>query len=77
MGRIIVANRHGHQVVEWSETDTEEARRQIVAAERIIREAREHGCLVSRQVDGKHVLDKAPFDPKVEEYQIIAPIAGG
>jgi hypothetical protein len=77
MGRIIVANRHGHQVVEWSETDTEEARRQIVEAERIIREAREHGCLVSKQVDGKHMLDKAPFDPKVEEYQIIAPIAGG
>jgi hypothetical protein len=77
MGRIIVANRHGHQVVEWSETDTEAARRQIVEAERIIREAREHGCLVSKQVDGKHVLDKAPFDPKVEEYQIIAPIAGG
>ena len=77
MGRIIVANRHGHQVVEWNETDTEEARRQIVEAERIIREAREHGCLVSKQVDGKHVLDKAPFDPKVEEYQIIAPIAGG
>ena len=22
-------------------------------------------------------LDTAPFDPKVEEYQIIAPIAGG
>jgi hypothetical protein len=77
MGRIIVANRHGHQVVEWSETDTAEARRQIVEAERIIREAREHGCLVSKQVDGKHVLDKAPFDSKVEEYQIIAPIAGG
>jgi hypothetical protein len=77
MGRIIVANRHGHQVVEWNETDTEEARRQVIEAERIIREAREHGCLVSKQVDGKHVLDKAPFDPKVEEYQIIAPIAGG
>jgi hypothetical protein len=28
-------------------------------------------------VDGQHVLDRAPFDPNVEEYQIIAPIAGG
>ena len=46
-------------------------------AERILQEAREHGCLVSKEVDGKHVLDKAPFDPKVKEYQIIAPIAGG
>jgi len=77
MGRIIVANRHGHQVVEWSTTDTPEARQQIAEAERILREAREHGCMVSKQVDGKHVLDKTPFDPKVEEYQIIAPIAGG
>ncbi len=77
MGRIIVANRHGHQVVEWSNTDTYEARQQIAEAERILREAREHGCMVSKQVDGKHVLDKTPFDPKVEEYQIIAPIAGG
>lgn len=79
MGRIIVANRRGHQVVEWNntDTDTEEARRQIAEAERILREAREHGCLVSKKVDGQHVLDKAPFDPKAEEYQIIAPIAGG
>jgi len=28
-------------------------------------------------VDGRHVLDTAPFDPQVEEYQVIAPIAGG
>jgi hypothetical protein len=77
MGRIIVANRHGHQVVEWIDTDTEEARQQVAVAERILQEAREHGCLVSKEVDGKHVLDKAPFDPKVKEYQIIAPIAGG
>jgi len=46
-------------------------------AERIIREAREHGAMVSKKVDGKHVLDRAPFDPNVEEYQIVAPIAGG
>jgi 4-aminobutyrate aminotransferase-like enzyme len=78
MHRIIVANRRGHQVVEWDlDTDTEEAREQIAEAERIIREARERGCVVSKKVDGKHVLDTSPFDPKVEEYQIIAPIAGG
>lgn len=77
MGRILVANRRGHQVVEWETTDTEEARAQIAEAERIIREARAHGALVSKKVDGKHVLDRAPFDPDVEEYQIIAPIAGG
>lgn len=77
MGRIIVANRHGHQVVEWATTDTEEARQQIAAAERIMREARESGCMVSKKVDGQHMLDRAPFDPMVEEYQIVAPIAGG
>jgi hypothetical protein len=33
--------------------------------------------LVSKKVDGQHVLDRAPFDPQVEEYQIVAPIAGG
>jgi hypothetical protein len=32
---------------------------------------------VSKKVNGVHVLDKEPFDPNVEEYQIIAPIAGG
>ncbi len=77
MHRIIVANRRGHQVVEWETTDTDEARDQIAAAERILREAREQGCVVSKKVDGQHVIDTAPFDPAVEEYQIIAPIAGG
>jgi len=79
MGRIIVANRRGHQVVEWDNiaTDTEEAQQQIVEAERILREARENGCLISKKVDGVHVLDRAPFDPRAEEYQIVAPIAGG
>jgi len=77
MGRILVANRRGHQVVEWETTDTEEARRQIEEAERIIHEARERGCAISRKVDGQHVIDDGPFDPQVEEYQIIAPIAGG
>lgn len=77
MGRILVANRRGHQVVEWATTDTEEARRSIEEAERILREARESGCMVSKKVDGRHVIDRAPFDPHVEEYQILAPIAGG
>ena len=77
MHRIIVANRRGHQVVEWETTDTEEAREQIAAAERILREARAAGCVVSKKVDGQHVVDDGPFDPNVEEYQIIAPIAGG
>lgn len=77
MGRILVANRRGHQVVEWETTDTEEAREQIREAERILREARESGCMVSKKVDGRHVIDRAPFDPQVEEYQILAPIAGG
>lgn len=77
MGRIIVANRRGHQIVEWTTTDTEEARKQIAAAERILREARENGCMVSKKVEGKHILDRTPFDPRIEEYQIVAPIAGG
>jgi hypothetical protein len=78
MHRIIVANRRGHQVVEWDPTtDTDEARAGVLEAERILREARRAGCMVSKKVDGQHVLDTAPFDPKVEEYQIISPIAGG
>jgi hypothetical protein len=77
MGRILVANRRGHQVVEWETTETEEARRQIEEAERIIQEARDRGCAISRKVGDQHVLDDGPFDPKAEEYQIIAPIAGG
>jgi hypothetical protein len=77
MGRLIVANRHGHQVLEWPATDTEEARQQIALAERIIQEARAHGALVSKKVAGQHVLDRAPFDSQVEEYQIVAPIVGG
>ena len=78
MGRIIVANRRGHQLVEWdTETDTVEARESILEAERILREAREKGCVVSKKVGTQHVLDDGPFDPQVEEYQVIAPIAGG
>ncbi len=77
MGRIIVANRRGHQVVEWETTDTEEARAGIAEAERILEEARSRGCLISKKVGGQHVIDDQPFDKTVEEYQIIAPIAGG
>ena len=78
MGRIIVANRRGHQVVEWDiETDTDEARARIEEAERILEEARANGCLVSKKVGDQHVIDHEPFDPTVKEYQIIAPIAGG
>jgi hypothetical protein len=57
-------------------TDSEEAHASIVEVERILPEARDKGC-VSRKVDTQHVLDDAPFDPYAEEYQIIAPIAGG
>jgi hypothetical protein len=78
MARLIIANRRGHQVLEWdASVDTEEARATIAEAERIITEARQRGCRVSRKFDGQHVLDDGPFDPSVEEYQIIAPIAGG
>lgn len=77
VGRIIVANRRGHQVIAWDTTNTDEARAQIATAEGILREARENGCLISKKVGGQHVLDHEPFNPHVEEYQIIAPIAGG
>src|SRR5947209_4586752 len=52
MGRIIVANRRGHQVVEWQTTETEEARQTIVEAERILREARERARDVARTTLG-------------------------
>lgn len=78
MGRIIVANRHGHQLVEWdTTTDTDEARQAIADAQRIIEEARANGAAISKKVNGEHVIDRDPFDPDVEEYQIVAPIAGG
>lgn len=78
MARLIIANRRGHQVIEWDPaTDTEEARATISEVERILREARQQGCRVSRKVGGQHILDDGPFDPHVEEYQVIAPIAGG
>lgn len=78
MARLIIANRYGHQTVEWDPAvDTEEMRAAIQEAERIITEARNQGCRVSRKVGAQHVLDDGPFDPNVAEYQIIAPIAGG
>ena len=79
MARLIIANRRGHQVVEWDPAtlETEETRAAVTEAERLMREAREQGCRVSRKVGDQHILDDGPFDPKVEEYQIIAPIAGG
>jgi hypothetical protein len=77
MGRILVANRRGHEVIEWENTDTAEAQLQVAEAERILREARERGCAVSRKAGDQHILDDGPFDPNAEEYQIIAPIAGG
>jgi hypothetical protein len=77
MGRIIIANRRGHQVVEWEVADTETSRLAVEEAERIIRDARARGCAISKKVDGRHVIDHEPFDPQAEEYQIIAPIAGG
>lgn len=78
MGRIIVANRHGDQVVEWDPTlETEEGKAAVVEAQKILEEARARGCAVSKKVDGQHVIDNGPFDPQAEEYQVIAPIAGG
>ncbi|MEJ7761272.1 MAG: hypothetical protein WKF80_00600 [Thermomicrobiales bacterium] len=77
MGRVVVVNRQGHQVVDRDTTDTEQARAGIAEAERIVREARVAGCAISKRVDGIHVPDESPFDPAAEEYQIIAPIAGG
>jgi hypothetical protein len=77
MGRIIVANRHGHQLIAWESTNTDEAQRSIAEAERILEEARTNGCAISRKVNGEHVLDRNPFDPDAEEYQIVAPIVGG
>ncbi|HLI52040.1 MAG TPA: hypothetical protein VKU87_09590 [Thermomicrobiaceae bacterium] len=78
MARLIVANRRGHQVIEWDPTSTsDEAKQAIEEAERIIRDARRRGCAVSRKIGDQHVIDDRPFDPYAEEYQIIAPIAGG
>ena len=78
MARLIIANRRGHQALEWDPaTDTDEMRATIAEAERIIAEARQQGCMISRKVGDQHVLDRGAFDPNAEEYQVIAPIAGG
>ena len=64
MGRIIVANRRGHQLVEWdAESETDEAREGVLEAERILREAREKGCAVSKKVGTQHVLDDGVVRP--------------
>ena len=60
MGRIIVANRHGHQLVEWdTTTDTDEAREAIADAQRIIEEARANGAAISKKVNGEHVMTRS------------------
>ena len=78
MARLIIPNRRGHQTLEWdTAVDTDESRAAIEEAERIIADARRQGCLVSRKVGDQHELYDGPFDPNMEEYQVIAPIAGG
>jgi hypothetical protein len=78
MSRLIIANRRGHQTLEWdAAVDSDEARAAVAEAERVIAEARQQGCRVSKKVGDRHQLDDGPFDPRAEEYQIISPIAGG
>ena len=55
----------------------DEAREAISEAQRILEEARANGAAISKKVNGEHVIDRDPFDPDAEEYQIVAPIAGG
>ena len=78
MGRLIVANRRGHQVLEVARHrhDTEEARQQVALAERIIQEARAHGAMVSKKVDGQHVLDRAPLIPRSRSTRLWRPLPG-
>jgi hypothetical protein len=69
-GRIrdrIITNHHGG-------TDTDEAR--VFEAERIIRAARATGCAVSRKIGPRHIPDDGPFEPRMDEYPIIAPMTG-
>ena len=77
MGRIIVANRRGHQVVEWSTTDTEEARATVAEAERILREARAWPCVIAKKVDGVHVLAAARSipPPRSTRSSLLSPAA--
>jgi hypothetical protein len=78
MGRIILANHLGDVHFDWDPDSTsEEGRAAVKTAERILAEARANGCAVSKKLAGSHVLDREPFDPRVEEYQILAPIVGG
>ncbi len=82
MARIIIANATGHTEHAYDVADTTEAGQAAVAeAQRLIDDARAAGCLVARRdttsVTGGHVIDRLPFDPTVEEYQIVAPLVGG
>jgi len=82
MARIIIANAAGHTEHAYDVADTTEAgQAAVVEAQRLISDARAAGCLVARQdttgADGGHVIDRLPFDPTVEEYQIVAPLVGG
>ena len=50
MGRIIIANRHGDQTLEWDpRADTDEGQAAVRRAEEIIAEARARGCAISRR----------------------------
>jgi len=82
MARIIIANATGHTEHAYDVADTTEAGQAAVAeAQRLISDARAAGCLVARQdttsAIGGHVIDRLPFDPTVQEYQIVAPLVGG
>lgn len=78
MGRIIHADLHGRQLVDWNTEDTEAARRSVAEAEHILAEARVSGCAIAKKVNGDliEVLDRDPFDPDAEEYQIFDPLIG-
>ena len=43
----------------------------------IIEEAQAHGVLIARLVGDHYVIDRAPFDLKGAEYQIVTPLIGG
>ncbi len=82
MARIIIANATGHTEHAYDVADTTEAGQAAVAeAQRLISDARAAGCLVARKdttgATRGHVIDRLPFDPTVEEYQIVAPLVGG
>jgi len=82
MARIIIANATGHTEHAYDVADTTEAGQAAVAeAQRLISDARAAGCLVARRdttsANEGYVIDRLPFDPTVEKYQIVAPLVGG